>query len=151
MRIRYDPLTGTFSRNGKPLPVQLHASGTPLIAIGRCKYGMLRTPAARLAWALHTGTPAPDTHYVINRDGDKLNLRFDNLACVPKSFVRRNGRTPANNSSGLRNVSWVPRLGKWVVRLRLDGRSRSFGYFSDLEEAKATAAAVRLEHCTLTS
>nr|WP_264481251.1 AP2 domain-containing protein [Vagococcus fluvialis] len=46
-----------------------------------------------------------------------------------------NTRLKKNNTSGVRGVNFNKRTGKWMVRLWVDGKRKSFGYFYDLEEA----------------
>jgi hypothetical protein len=42
-------------------------------------------------------------------------------------------------------VAWNPDHGKWVVRIRVDGRETYFGSFADVHEAGRVAAARRSE------
>lgn len=45
--------------------------------------------------------------------------------------------------SGVRGVIWHPQTGRWHVRLRVNGKQRSFGLYDTVEEAEAAAHKAR--------
>lgn len=49
----------------------------------------------------------------------------------------------ANNTSGVRGVSWDPRYHKWRVRVKHNYREVWGGYFDTIEAAEARAIAIR--------
>lgn len=56
----------------------------------------------------------------------------------------RAGKLHSNNTSGVRGVTWHAGTGKWMARVEENGKTRTIGYFSTIEEAaKARAAAVK--------
>lgn len=55
----------------------------------------------------------------------------------------RAGKPNANNSSGVRGVSWKKDTKKWWARIEIDGKTRSLGYYTSLEDAaRARAEAI---------
>ena len=55
----------------------------------------------------------------------------------------REGKPNANNSSGVRGVYWKKDAKKWQARIEIDGKTRSLGYYTSLEDAaRARAEAI---------
>lgn len=55
----------------------------------------------------------------------------------------RAGKPDANNSSGVRGVSWKKGTKKWWARIEINGKTKSLGYYTSLEDAaRARAEAV---------
>lgn len=59
-----------------------------------------------------------------------------------------NGRNRSKRTkvtqSGYRNVYYMKAKGKYQVRLKVNGKTKSFGYYKDLESAKKAAYEARL-------
>jgi len=89
--------------------------------------------AHRLAWLLVHGEDAPED--IDHIDGDPTNNRIANLRAVSHAENGRNRRTNSNNLSGVNGVGWNARFGKWQARIKVNGRSKSLGYFDDLNAA----------------
>ena len=47
----------------------------------------------------------------------------------------RAGKLYANNTSGVRGVSWHARNGDWVARIHENGKSVTIGHYATIEEA----------------
>lgn len=137
-RITYDPLTGTFTRDGQPVRMWPNMWGRLVF-----NYRNTKVIAARAAWALHTGTPPRPDQCVITKDGDDTNLKAANLLCVHRRVIRHRQKTPAHNKSGHRNVSWLAREQRWRVRVKAGGVSYNFGFYTDINDAAAAAKAAR--------
>ncbi len=137
-RVTYDPLTGTFTRDGQPLPVRFNGAGLPTLAIKGT-----RVMAARLAWALHTGVPPRYNQVVTFADDDKANIRFANLRCVSLNAIRHRQKTPRHNTSGHRNVQWSKTEQKWRVRIKSKGVCYYIGAYPDIADAVNAAAQAR--------
>ncbi len=65
----------------------------------------------------------------------------------------RTGRR--NSKSGIRGVSWHKPMGKWVVTVKVGGKTTFGGYFADVCEARRAEIALRekvgarqWDHCT---
>lgn len=79
---------------------------------------------------------------------DHINLdtgdnRIENLRAATKAQNMRNVRLRSDNRSGVKNVSWDARLGKWRVQMRINDIPTYIGVFDDLETAKFVASEYR--------
>jgi len=76
-------------------------------------------------------------------NGDRQDNRIENLREVTRSQNQFNKTMCKNNTSGTRGVSWHQKSGSWVVRVCANGKSKSIGYFKDLELAGLVADEAR--------
>ena len=75
-------------------------------------------------------TAAPQGVEVDHINGDGLDNRRDNLRLCSRKENQRNKRvTP--HSSKYKGVTWNTSHGKWQARIRIDGRQKHLGYFTD--------------------
>ena len=72
--------------------------------------------------------------YIDHIDGNKLNNRIENLRPATSSQNKCNIGIRADNTSGIKGVSWSKVKGKWTARVALNGKIKC-GYFDDKEEA----------------
>jgi hypothetical protein len=82
---------------------------------------------------LITGAPAGIQVDHINydgRDNREVNLRL----CTNRQNTAHR-RTPANNTSGYKGVSWHERDRRWTAYITVNGTRKCVGYFSDLRAA----------------
>lgn len=80
----------------------------------------------------------------INRnplDNRKCNLR---ICTQQQNSMNRN--VQSNNTSGITGVSWNKRTNKWLVRIKLNGKTKCLGYFKNLEEAKKVREQAEIEY-----
>lgn len=96
---------------------------------------------SRIVWAYHFGDPG--NKEIDHIDGDRSNDRIENLRLATRAENEWNKGTNAQNTSGHKGVSWYKRTGKW----RVDVCGRTYGYFSDLEEAIAKRLEVATSLC----
>lgn len=73
---------------------------------------------------------------VDHEDGKKNNNRKSNLRITHKKNNPINCNMYSNNTSGVKGVSWLERLGKWQVNIQIDKKNKYLGVYEDLEEAK---------------
>ena len=135
-QFEYQEDTGRLKRIYHPKKNQQHLVGK--IAGGRHAEGGwcvsvngTRYLHCRIVWAYHFGDPGEME--IDHIDGDRSNDRIENLRLATRTQNQWNIGTNAQNTSGHKGVSWYKRLGKW----RVDVCGRTYGYFSDLEEAIA--------------
>jgi hypothetical protein len=76
-------------------------------------------------------------------DGDPGNNRIENLRAATRLQNQHNRRVNARTKTGVKNVA--PHNGRWCVRFSVDRKTRHFGSFDTLEEAREAAARVRSE------
>jgi hypothetical protein len=94
----------------------------------------------RLVYMMFNGfMPAQIDHI----DGNKANDCIENLRPADWETNARNSKTPKNNVSGCKNVSWHKAMNKWRVRLSLKKKSFVVGYYEDLELADLVAHTAR--------
>lgn len=96
--------------------------------------------AHRLAWLYVIGEWP--THEVDHEDRNRSNNRWRNLRHATKSSNQHNA-CARNPASGVKGVYWHPPSGKWQVRITLNKRQKSGGYFNNVEDAKLAAMALR--------
>jgi hypothetical protein len=77
-----------------------------------------------------------------HKDENRLNNKIENLriASRPENCYRiKNHR----NTSGYRNVTFSKQTNKWIVRININGKSKNFGHFDDIELADLVAQEAR--------
>jgi hypothetical protein len=94
----------------------------------------------RLIFLWHHGYIPKEIDHI---DGNKLNNRIENLRPATRKQNCRNTKLPTTNKSGIKGVSWVSRLKKWVVQLQVDNKKMYFGLYKDLDYAVFIANAIR--------
>jgi hypothetical protein len=93
---------------------------------------------------------APDGVLVDHRNGDGLDNRRSNLRLTDHSGNQRNRHRPnCTSRTGVLGVGQMSN-GRYRVQLRLDGKTKHFGTFTDLDAARAVAIAARAEHYSIT-
>jgi hypothetical protein len=98
--------------------------------------------AHRVIWMMMTGARPPDD--IDHIDGDRSNNRWGNLRSATRSQNMHNMKMVDRNKSGATGV--VRQGGRWVARLRVDGKHLYLGSFGDLEEARAVRSAAQAAH-----
>lgn len=98
--------------------------------------------AHRLIFMLHHGFMPQEIDHI---NGDRADNRIENLRSVTRSQNQYNKR-PQRNSSGYRGVTWHKKTGKWLVRVGLNNKNKSLGYYDDLELAALVAEEGRSLH-----
>jgi hypothetical protein len=87
----------------------------------------------------------PDGKEVDHINGVTLDNRRENLRVCSHSQNMHNRRLrQKNNKSGYKGVHWLARTKRWVAEIRVNGKSRHLGYFTektDAARAYDTAAA----------
>jgi hypothetical protein len=81
------------------------------------------------------GLPADDSRQVDHRNRDRLDNRRWNLRIATRPQNQVNKEKRAGTSSRFKGVSWHKLTGKWVAKLRVDGRDQHLGLFTDEVEA----------------
>jgi hypothetical protein len=103
--------------------------------------GGRRFLAHRIIWLLTNGEwPAGLIDHI---NGQKCDNRIANLRVCSHAENTRNSRTPRNNTSGVKGVSWDNAKKAWDVGIRMYGRNIRAGSFKDFEEAKRAIVELR--------
>lgn len=99
--------------------------------------------AHRLAWLITYGEWPIDQIDHIN--GDPQDNRISNLRIANGSQNMWNSRTPKNNSSGVKGVSWSKKYKKWAASIKVRSQTKSLGMFENIVDAQEAykAAAIK--------
>lgn len=99
--------------------------------------------AHRVIWKLTFGDePARIDH----RDTNGSNNRIANLRAATVSQNGMNRPPPANNSSGVKGVSYRKDTGKWSAQITVRGKTIRLGCFTTLEAAADAYRTAALEY-----
>lgn len=138
--LRYSPVVGVFERrvgNGSrarpfrwKLAGTVHPDGYVYISLEGVLY-----KAHRLAWLYVFGEiPNGDLDH---KDGDRSNNAISNLRLATQHQNMWNSQKLKSNSSGVKGVSFDKSSGKWVGRIKAQGKIVFNQYFDSLEQAQA--------------
>ena len=142
----YDADTGKFTwlKSGKGRRKNLEAgcldkvNGYKAIGINGKIY-----LAHRLVFLYMTGKFPPDDTDHINHI--KTDNRFVNLRKVTHSENSRNRSMHSNNKSGFTGVSWNKSVSKWAANIKINGKYKYLGYFTDINDAIACRKRANVE------
>jgi hypothetical protein len=96
--------------------------------------------AHRLIWAMVHGRD-PGAMEIDHIDMDRSNNHPTNLRLVTKQQNARNSGLDANNTSGHRGVSWMPRINRWMAYGTASGKRVYLGCFAEKTDAIAARQA----------
>ena len=97
----------------------------------------------RIIFFMHHGY-LPEYIDHINRNTS--DNRIENLRPATLEQNQHNSKLPKNNTSGVKGVDWKEREGKWQVRLTVNGKTKAFGYYYDIDYAKFVSDAMRYKY-----
>lgn len=92
-----------------------------------------RYKAHRVAWAVHYGEWPSD--HIDHINGDRSDNRIENLRLASAAENQWNRSKSDGKSSKYKGVSFDSWTGKWVVRIRVNGKSLNGGRFSNQKDA----------------
>ena len=95
----------------------------------------------RLIFMWHNGYFPIQVDYFNN---NKTDNRIENLRLATNGQNRQNTSIQKNNTSGFKGV--YKQKNKWRVRLMIEGKSKSFGLYNDIDYAKFVADAMRYKY-----
>lgn len=91
--------------------------------------------AHRVAWAMYYG--AWPKNEIDHKNGIRSDNRISNLRDVSTAINARNRFRSGLNTSGFNGVSWNKKARKWEAYVKIDGKRKYLGYFSEIESAIA--------------
>jgi hypothetical protein len=109
--------------------------GYTFIAYKRKKYALHRL----IFWKEHGYLPAEVDHI----DGNPRNNRIENLRAATHLENMRNAKLRKDNTSGIKGVCWNKTDKKWEVKFQLDGKTKHFGKYFDIDVAKFVCETMR--------
>lgn len=92
-------------------------------------------PGHHLMWYVCKGKLPPEGMQIDHIDRDKTNNHIDNLRLASPSQNAANRGLTRRNTTGLKGVCRSSRYKKWVAHVRMGGRKKHLGYFTDKYEA----------------
>lgn len=98
----------------------------------------------RLAWEYVNGS-LPDGKTIDHINGDKGDNRISNLRAATPTENLANIGAKRDNRSGCKNVHWCSTKGRWVAKVKREGKTRHVGTFRDFDAAVAAAKDARIE------
>jgi hypothetical protein len=96
--------------------------------------------AHRLVFLLTSGYMPPEVDHI---NGVRSDNRRENLRAATLAENRRNARKRADNTSGVKGVYWVRKLGKWAASIQVDGKKVYVGVSDNLPELALRVEAAR--------
>lgn len=69
------------------------------------------------------------------KDNNPLNLKKDNLEVINHQKSHFKSKTPKNNTSGYKGVSWNRNAKAYGVSIKVEGKKKHLGYIRDVYEA----------------
>lgn len=97
----------------------------------------------RLAFLYVTGSFPEE--YIDHINGDKTDNRWLNLRAATNSQNQHN-RPWFSSASGKKNITYVKNRNKYQVSLRINGKNKWIGYYSNIEEAEKAADEARQKY-----
>jgi hypothetical protein len=97
----------------------------------------------RLIFLMHHGYLPK---YLDHIDGSPSNNKLENLR--PATFFENNwnAKLSKKNTSGVKGVNWHKDMKKWQIRIKTNGKRKSFGLYDDLELAELVAQEARTKY-----
>jgi hypothetical protein len=92
----------------------------------------LKLETHRVVWKMITGRDP--VAFIDHINGDSVDNRFSNLREATNAENMRNTKRLRSNTSGFKGVSKF-RNGKWVAKIKINGKSFNLGYYCTPEEA----------------
>ena len=125
----YDPETGDLirRRTGKKITSKHGTCGYQV----NINNGLVKL-VHRVIWCWMTNEWPPQIDHI---DGNHYNNKWSNLRAATNTQNSRNSRTPINNTSGYKGVSFVARLNKYRATIMVNRKSLHLGCFIDPKEA----------------
>lgn len=79
-------------------------------------------------------------------DGNPINNKIENLRAADSLKNSYNKKIPLHNTSGVKGVHWHTQDKKWRVQFNVNGKSKYFGSYNDIDYAKFVAEAMRYKY-----
>jgi hypothetical protein len=141
-RLRYEPETGKlFWLECEEVHRSGRAAHNKEAFTPKTKHGYLhgsidgkKLYSHRVAWAIYHGAwPQKQVDHI---NGDRADNRISNLREVSNAENAKNRGLMPHNKSGVCGVYWCKANQNWVASIKMDGKNKHLGSFSDISDAK---------------
>jgi hypothetical protein len=85
-------------------------------------------------------------YIVLHINHSRDDNRFVNLRHATRVENSRNKSIYSKNTSGFNGVCWYERGSKWIANIRINGKLKHLGYFTDIDEAIIARKKANIEH-----
>jgi hypothetical protein len=146
-QLNYEPTTGLFTRkvsNNYRVKVGDVAGSMTAQGYRQINFNGKVYKAHRLAFLWMNGEFP--TNQVDHINHNRLDNRWINLRVASQQENQRNASMRADNKSGFTGVGWHKRDKKWGARIRIKGKNKHLGYFTDLDEAINARKRANVKH-----
>jgi hypothetical protein len=135
--LRYEPDTGDFYWKIRRGWVPAGAKAGYRDPYGYVKINVCGWPrrAHRIAWLMATGEWPPDGTDIDHVNRNRSDNRWSNLRLASRSQNMGNSPAHRDGSSGVKGLTWLSRRQKWQVRICVQGKRKTLGYFASKEQA----------------
>lgn len=99
----------------------------------------------RIIWEMHHGK-IPDGMQIDHINHIRDDNRIENLRLVSNQENHKNISMQSNNTSGITGVYWHKAAKKWMASIKIDGKMRYLGLFSDINSAAKARLSAEKEH-----
>tara|TARA_R100000951_G_scaffold90032_1_gene78150 strand:- start:4650 stop:5132 length:483 start_codon:yes stop_codon:yes gene_type:complete len=124
----YNHETGDLVRKSNGNLINVNSNGYRVVWISGVLY-----KAHRICWKLyHGGCPSDQIDHI---NGDRGDNRIENLRVVTHQENCKNQKQHSDSTSGVTGVSWKNRDRRWVAQIRVEGKNKHLGYFTDKIDA----------------
>lgn len=93
----------------------------------------------RIVYYLSTGVD-PMEYEVDHIDQNPSNNCITNLRLATRSNNMNNTSKRSDNKSGIKGVTWNKQINKWRAQIRINGKYKYLGYFTNIDDAAAAYA-----------
>ena len=129
--LSYDPETGIFTWkvNRSTGTARAGTEAGTLTSNGHRQIGLngIKYYAHRLAWLLHYGEWP--TKYLDHIDNNPDNNRISNLREATHAENLWNTKMQSNNATGYKGASFHKPSGRFMAKIRIDGKRKHLGYY----------------------
>jgi hypothetical protein len=91
--------------------------------------------AHRIAWLMGAGEWPPDGVDIDHINLNRADNRWSNLRLASRSQNMGNSPAHRDSQSGVKGLTWLADRQKWQVRICVQGKRKTLGYFASKEQA----------------
>lgn len=114
------------------------------LGYGQIRINKKRYLTHRLIWLWHKGQFP--TKFIDHIDRNPMNNRIENLREADHSINGHNQKILKNNSSGFPGVCWDTGRGRYMVKIKINNKTKFIGRYNSYEEAVLAAKLAKIQY-----